>query len=86
MSLGGRGTSLGGFLVGKNAGMERLDDIEEIAGSGSEREKMEKTKERRGSGGSGGSGGGSSVPVYEVKSGKIELRNSMNGLGQNRWS
>jgi len=83
ISLGGRGTSLGGFLGGKNAGMERLDDIEEIAGSGGEREKTEQRSERRGRG---GSGGADSVPVYEVKSGKIELRNSMNGLGQNRWS
>ena len=27
-----------------------------------------------------------STPVYDLKEGKIELRNSLNGLGQNRWS
>ena len=27
-----------------------------------------------------------SIPVYDLKEGKIELRNSLNGLGQNRWS
>ncbi|KAK3318989.1 hypothetical protein B0H66DRAFT_477743 [Apodospora peruviana] len=35
---------------------------------------------------SGEKGNRDSTPVYDLKAGKLELRNSMNGLGQNRWS
>ncbi|KAK3987208.1 hypothetical protein QBC44DRAFT_128270 [Cladorrhinum sp. PSN332] len=62
---------LGGFGRGGGA-MERLDsDVEEGGGGG---------------GNGGGSGGEKGVPVYEVRNGRAELRNSLNGLGQNRWS
>ncbi|KAK4189487.1 hypothetical protein QBC35DRAFT_142032 [Podospora australis] len=61
--------SVAGFLTGRPAGMERLEDIEE--GTGTPRAA---TKE-------------GTVPVYEIKNGKaVQLRNSLNGLGQNRWS
>ncbi|KAK3935792.1 hypothetical protein QBC46DRAFT_396622 [Diplogelasinospora grovesii] len=55
-----------------NAGMERLGDIEE---GGGVREKGAVEDEK-----------GEGTPVYGVKNGKMELRNSFNGLGQNRWS
>lgn len=53
-------------------GMERLGDIEE-----GEMGRGEKEGERGG------------VKVYEVRNGRAELRelrSSLNGLGQNRWS
>jgi hypothetical protein len=62
--------SVAGFLTGRPAGMERLEDVEEADSSeeaGGSREKKE-------------------TPVYEVKKGRVELRSSLNGLGQNRWS
>ncbi|KAK4110957.1 hypothetical protein N656DRAFT_712942 [Canariomyces notabilis] len=62
--------SVAGFLTGRPAGMERLEDVEEADSSeeaGRSREKKE-------------------TPVYEVKKGRVELRSSLNGLGQNRWS
>ncbi|GAB1319560.1 Apple domain-containing protein [Madurella fahalii] len=62
--------SVAGFLTGRPAGMERLEDIEEGDGRGGAEEAREKKD----------------TPVYEVKNGRVELRNSLNGLGQNRWS
>ncbi|KAK4465777.1 hypothetical protein QBC42DRAFT_332936 [Cladorrhinum samala] len=67
-----RRRSVLGFVTGRPAGMERLDsDIEEGAGA---------------EGGTGEKGEGTATPVYEVRNGRAELRNSLNGLGQNRWS
>ncbi|KAK3324011.1 hypothetical protein B0T19DRAFT_219424 [Cercophora scortea] len=51
-------------------GMERLEDEEERAGGSSAGEKRKEEV----------------TPVYEIKNGKAELRSSLNGLGQNRWS
>lgn len=69
-----RRRSVLGFVTGRPAGMERLDsDIEEGAGAG-------------GGGGGGEKGKGTTMPVYEVRNGRAELRHSLNGLGQNRWS
>ncbi|KAK4161053.1 hypothetical protein QBC43DRAFT_324388 [Cladorrhinum sp. PSN259] len=56
---------------GGQQGMERLDsDVEEGLGIG----------------GGGLEKGNGKMPVYEVRNGRAELRDSMNGLGQNRWS
>ncbi|KAK3687719.1 hypothetical protein B0T22DRAFT_378440 [Podospora appendiculata] len=55
-------------------GMERLEDEEERAGgSRAGSSAGEKTRDEV-------------TPVYEIKNGKAELRSSLNGLGQNRWS
>lgn len=72
-SAEGRGTvrdSVAWFFTGRPVGMERLDDVE----GGDVKGGAEKTSERK------------DTPVYEVKNGRVELRNSLNGLGQNRWS
>ncbi|KAK4200966.1 hypothetical protein QBC40DRAFT_224317 [Triangularia verruculosa] len=66
-----RNSVLGMVGGGERRGMERLDDIEEGMGMG----KGEKE--------------GDGVKVYEVRNGRAELkelRSSLNGLGQNRWS
>lgn len=69
---GGVRSSVVGFVTGRPVGMERLEDIEEGEGGG-------------GAGGSGAGGGGGREG--EVKGGRTtELRNSFNGLGQNKWS
>ncbi|KAB5532773.1 hypothetical protein GE09DRAFT_376802 [Coniochaeta sp. 2T2.1] len=71
-------SSVFGMLGAGGAGQkgERLEDVEEGSDAFS---KMEKEK-----------GKGDTVPVYEVRNGRMELRDSglggLNGLSQNRWS
>ncbi|KAM7198429.1 hypothetical protein V8F20_006190 [Naviculisporaceae sp. PSN 640] len=60
------------------SGMERLDDVEESA--------VTAEKNRGVSSGGESSDNRESTPAQGGKEGKTELRNSMNGLGQNRWS
>ncbi|KAM7187884.1 hypothetical protein V8F33_010998 [Rhypophila sp. PSN 637] len=82
--LGMRGSVVGFFRPGGStmSGMERLDDIEEMGGK----------KKRPGSTNSSLVSDDDNVdmPVYnpnaKEKEAKLELRNSLNGLGQNRWS
>jgi hypothetical protein len=65
----------GGVLGTKPAGAERLEDVEEGSDRFSNREKKAGEEERV-----------TVTPVYEVKNGKMELRESLNGLSQNRWN
>jgi hypothetical protein len=58
---------------GGGGGAERLEDVEE----GDDRFAAAEKKT---------GGDRESTPVYEVRNGKMELRESMNGLSQNRWS
>jgi len=60
--------------MGAGAKGERLEDVEEGTDAFGNRVKKE---------------GEGPTPVYEVKNGRMELRESlsgMNGLSQNRWS
>ncbi|KAK4171018.1 hypothetical protein QBC36DRAFT_105819 [Triangularia setosa] len=69
-----RNSVLGMVGGGERRGLERLDDIEEGMGKGE---------------GGRGKEGEKGVKVYEVRNGRAELRelrSSLNGLGQNRWS
>lgn len=68
-----RSSVLGLWKPGGGGGGERLDDVEE----GDDR--------FAGKGEKAGTGTGE-TPVYEVRNGRMELRESMNGLGLNRWS
>ncbi|KAK4150521.1 hypothetical protein C8A00DRAFT_17965 [Chaetomidium leptoderma] len=64
--------SMVGFVTGRPAGMERLEDIEE---GGARSDFKESTGQKR-----------ESPPVSGVQSDRPELRNSFNGLGQNKWA
>lgn len=78
-------SSVFGILGTRGMGAERLEDVEE----GSDR--FSQAEKRVGAGAGAGPGGqrDSVTPVYEVRNGRMELReslNGMNGLSQNRWS
>ncbi|KAK4244478.1 hypothetical protein C7999DRAFT_17272 [Corynascus novoguineensis] len=73
VSRAGVRNSVVGFMTGRPMGMERLEDIEEGEGG---------TVSRQGVGQNNGSATDS-----EEKNGRVaELRASLNGLGQNKWS
>ncbi|KAL2140656.1 hypothetical protein VTI28DRAFT_3513 [Corynascus sepedonium] len=73
VSTAGVRNSVVGFMTGRPMGMERLEDIEEGEGG---------TGSRQGVGQNNGSATDS-----DEKNGRVaELRASLNGLGQNKWS
>ncbi|KAH8912320.1 hypothetical protein BR93DRAFT_963506 [Coniochaeta sp. PMI_546] len=76
-------SSVFGILGTRGMGAERLEDVEE----GSDR--FSQAEKRVGAGAGAGGQRDSVTPVYEVRNGRMELReslNGMNGLSQNRWS
>ncbi|OIW31887.1 hypothetical protein CONLIGDRAFT_244618 [Coniochaeta ligniaria NRRL 30616] len=70
-------SSVFGILGTKGAGngAERLEDVEEGSDGFGRAEKKAGGGERDGV-----------TPVYEVRNGRMELRESLNGLSQHRWS
>lgn len=65
-------SSIFGMLgTGAHKGTERLEDVEEGSDKFSQAEKREGVTE---------------TPIYELRNGRMELRESLNGLNQNRWS
>ncbi|KAM7219011.1 hypothetical protein V8F06_005603 [Rhypophila decipiens] len=81
----------GGSTILSGNGMERLDDIEEMAAGGSEKKrKMNNRASTSSSSLVSDDDNLDSMPVYnpnaKEREAKAALRNSLNGLGQNRWS